>query len=172
MSRILGGAKGRFCPVAGGGWSLCVSLPVGGRGLGLCPVALCPVALSITTGEDGRTVARPGSLQARPGVDLYRIGPASDLARVGWLYRGFSALRDFWPCRASLLPCTALSRPGWPVVPARVRSWPVGLLWASGGALVGWVGIACGPAVSIWGGRRAWFILGPCFALSLPVPCL
>ena len=135
MVRILGGAKGRFCPVAGGG----------GR---FVSRSRCPVLRSgpVPGVPGGRRAARLDhyrrTLQARPGVDL--SGPASDLARVGWLYRGFLALRDFWPCRASLLPCTALSLPGWPVVPARCRSWPVGLVrwpcWAVGG----WFGLPAG----------------------------
>ena len=83
------GGKGPFLPGGRGGWGV---VSFRGRGLGLCPVwvGLCPV--SITTGEDGRRLARAGSLQADTTGEDYRPGPASDLARVGWLYRGFSAL--------------------------------------------------------------------------------
>ena len=77
----------------------------------------------ITTGP-----ARCRSLQARPPIWPGLVG-----------YIG-----DFQPVRASGLPCTALSRPGWPVVPARWRSWPVGLVrwpcWAVGG----WFGLPAG----------------------------
>ena len=162
MSRILGGAKGRFCPVAGGGWSLCVSLPVGGRGVALCPV-------SITTGEDGRTVARSGSLRAKT------TGPARPPIWPGLV--GY--IGDFWPCvifgpvgplfcpvAGFLRPCGDLSR-------LDLCGASGGLLWA----VVGWVGIACGPAVSIWGEGRPLQLLPVCLSLTVPgfascLPCL
>ena len=98
----------------------------------------------------------------------YRPGPASDLARVGWLYRGFLALRDFQPCRASLLPCGGLSPALWGFVPARSLR---GFWRASVGR--GWLGWDCLRACGVYLGRRACPVYPlPCFALSLPVPCL
>lgn len=128
VSRILGGAKGRFCPVAGGGWvALC--LPA-------CRRSRCPVLRSWPVpGLD-----RPGIEDGRPGLDHYRrtlqarpgsIGPASSrafLALYRYCYTGFLALPALWPGTACFLPCGGLSRVRWPAIPARWRSWAVGLL--------------------------------------------
>lgn len=133
--------KGPFLPGGRGGVVLCCGrgrgvLPACGRGLGLCPV----------------------SRSARPGLDHYRhrrradggpvsistgsarppIWPGAFSALFRYCYTGFLARLDLRPCRASLLPCGGLSLALWPVVPSRWRSWPVGLLWASGG--LAWVG--------------------------------
>ena len=141
MSRILGGAKGRFCPVAGGGG------------------VLCRFAVAVWA------CARCRSLQAKtggrcPGLDHYRrtlqaktTGPARPPIWPG----SVGYIGDFQPCgifgpvgplfcpvAGFLRPCGDLSR-------LDLCGASGGLLWA----VVGWVGIACGPAVSIWGGRRA-----------------
>jgi hypothetical protein len=141
-----------------GGVGCCVSLPVGGRGLALCPVSRS----ARTTGgriEDGRTVSRTGSLQAdTTGPARCRSlqdRPGAFLALSRYCYTAFLALPALWPCRASLLPCTALSRPGWASALGRSLPLPCGAslgLWRAG---VGLVGTAGGRAVSIWGGRRA-----------------
>ena len=96
VSRILGGVRGRFCPVAGGGGVLC--LPSCGR-------SRCPVLPAVWA--CARCPCR--SLQAKtggrwPGLDHYRPGPASDLARPppGHFWPCLAiVIRDFWPC----LPC-------------------------------------------------------------------
>lgn len=80
VSRILGGAKGRFCPVAGGVVALCCVL---------CPVALCPVSLS---GSARRRQAKTGPARCRslrppiwPGLVGYMgiFSPAGFSARPG-----------------------------------------------------------------------------------------
>lgn len=61
MSRILGGAKGRFCPVAGGGWvSLC--LPACRRSR--CPVLRSGPVPGGPVDHYRKTGGRSGSLQA------------------------------------------------------------------------------------------------------------
>ena len=107
----------------------------GGVPGGPVPGVLC----SIWIGPDWKTGGRC------PGLDHYRPGPVSITPARPPIWPGLVGyIGDFWPCRASLLPCTALSLPGWPVVPARCRSWPVGLVrwpcWAVGG----WFGLPAG----------------------------
>ena len=107
-----------------------------------------------------------------PGLDHYRrtlqaktTGPARPPIWPGLV--GY--IGDFWPCvifgpvgplfcpvAGFLRPCGDLSR-------LDLCGASGGLLWA----VVGWVGIACGPAVSIWGGRRARFILSACPAFPV-----
>lgn len=163
MSRISGGAKGRFCPVAGGGWSLCVAR---GRGvLPACGLALCPVSRS-----------------ARPGLDHYRHRRRADGVPVSITGPGHFwpcvaiVIRDFWPglLWASPLPSGGLSLALWA---CRTFAVSPGLCGASLGlwrACLGWLWTAGGPAVSIWGKWRALLLIfGPVSrCLSGLVSCL
>ena len=100
--------------------------------------------------------ARCRSLQAKtggrwPGLDHY--GPVSistGPARPPIWPGSVGYIGDFWPCRASLLPCGGLSPALWGFVPARSLR---GFWRASVGR--GWLGWDCLRACGVYLGRRA-----------------
>ena len=149
-------------------------------------VSPCLSAVAVwACARSGWACARCRSLQAKtgedwPGLDHYRrtlqaktTGPARPPIWPG----SVGYIGDFWPCgifspvgplfcpvAGFLRPCGDLSR-------LDLCGASGGLLWA----VVGWVGIACGPAVSIWGEGRARFILCPallCLCLCPVSRCL
>lgn len=195
MSRILGGAKGRFCPVAGGGGSLCVSLPVGGRGRGR-GVGLCPVSChrwAVWIGPGWITTGR----RAKTGPVSITTGPARCRPLQGyfWLLL-YGIFGPVWiPARLALSPALwrAFSRP---VGLSYLR--PVsGPLWGFSGPLAVGYGLPAGvrclfgakgvpvqsiPALSLDVGPASlracpvWACFGPCgassrFVLGVGVVC-
>ena len=152
LSRILGGAKGRFCPVTGGGGRF-VSRPVPGGPA--CGLALCPVWIEDRRRQAAKTGGRPA--RCRRGLISARL----DLARVGWVYGDFQPGGIFSPSGPLFCPVACDLRPGG--VGGRVACFrgPVGLVRWPCWPVAGLVGTAGGRAVSIWGGRRPFLSSGP-----------
>lgn len=136
MSRISGGAKSRFCPVAGG-VGCCVAVAVSCLpAVWVC--ARCPVS-----------GGRSGSLRAKkggrcPGVD--HSGPARCRSAGDFWPCLAIVIRDFWPGSISgpvgplFCPLAGFLSPCGPLY-LRPFSGPLwGLLWA----VVGWVGLPAG----------------------------
>lgn len=149
MSRISGGAKSRFCPVAGGGGVLCrVAVAVS------CPAVWACARCALSAGGPVDHYRKTGGpVWITTGED-YRPGPVSIsrgfLALSRYCYTGFLARLDLRPCRASLLPCGGLSLALWGFVPARsLRGFcgPLAGLWL--------VGLDCLRACGVYLGQRA-----------------
>ena len=153
VSRILGGAKGRFCPVAGGGGSLCV-----------VSCARWPCSPARDGGPVWIARRRAG------GVKDYRPGPVSITPARPPIWPGLVGyIGDFQPC--------GISGPVGPLFcPVRPYLCPGGLSYLPGGDRGPWglyggpvgpwaVGSVCLRACGVYLGRTA------CLCNSF-LPCL